>query len=128
MKLLSLIMGLSLGLLNGLVVGAFTGNYYGGIVFCTAISCGLSLLLSKNEIINPESLEFKSKTAKMISSNTWVFWLASFLSALIASVIFEDERLHVFFIIGLSGLWGLCVPPAFAIYYISKEGDDSLSS
>ncbi len=115
-------------MLNGLVVGAFTGGYYFGIVFCTVICVGLSLLLCKNEIINPESLELKSETAKMIGSNAWVFWLASFLSALIASVIFEVERLHVFFITGLSGLWGLCVPIAFGIYYMFKEGDDSLSS
>lgn len=123
MKILGLVIGLILGLLNGLAIGFFTGNYHDGIVYCALISGGLSILLCKNEVINPEYLEYKSETSKLISSNAWVFWIASFLSALIVSVIFEVGVFHSSLISGLSGVWGAFVPVLFMVCCRIKDGN-----
>jgi hypothetical protein len=121
LKLTAMLIGVIIGIANGLTIGFSVGHYFAPVIYCTVISALLSFTLFKIEIIgSDEDQIFNSKQSKILSSNTWVFWLSSFLSTLIVSVIFEIGLLAAFFSFVLSHVWANLALIPFVIFFRNK--------
>ena len=108
MKIIGLIIGLASGAGTGFIVGIFSGNILKDIVIGAIISGFVGIIFFKDRVQQTENIQtddlFESRNSKVIMSNSWVFWIGNFLSALFVSAF---ERLDY--------LWGGFVSCALSV-------------
>jgi uncharacterized membrane protein len=97
MKIIGLIIGLTSGAATGFIVGLFSGNTLQDVVIGAFISGFVGIILFKDRVQQTGNTQtddlFESRNSKVIMSNSWVFWIGNFLSALFVSAF---ERLEYF--------------------------------
>ena len=111
LKLFAIFLGLLSGCSVGCLIGFFSNNFQLDIFIGGFISGVITAIFFKNEILEFEDIgtseeKFFDKDenykSRIIQSNSWVFWISSWVTALIISVIEKLSYFQVFVACGLS--------------------------
>jgi len=113
LKLFAVFLGFLSGCSVGFLIGFFSSNFQSNILIGGLISGVITAIFFKNEKLEFEDIgtteekffdKDENDKSRIIQSNSWVFWIASWLTALVVSSIEKLSYFQVFVAGGLSVL------------------------
>ena len=111
MKLFAIFLGFLSGCSVGFLIGFFSSNFQSNVLIGGLISGVITSIFFKNEKLKFEDIgtteekffdKGENDKSRIIQSNSWIFWIASWLTALIISAIEKLSHFQAFFACGLS--------------------------
>ena len=114
MKALGILTGFISCGLTGLVVSFFGGSFGANFLYAGIFGALFALIFFKSEILNGGDFVFEGANAKILMSNSWVYWTSNFLTAIGLSAWYKTGFWGVFVSGGISLITTMLVVALFS--------------